>query len=191
VNPQRDMPEEAFRVHGLSFEFLSQQPLFTNVVDKLLIFLSDSPLVIHNAEFDMRFLNAELGAAGRARLPLERAIDTLAMARRKHPGASNSLDALCARYRIDSSRRVKHGALLDAQILAEVYGELKGGRQSALSLTEEIRGAKQTLAVYSFSRVERALTLLIDANEIDAHRRFLDGLGPAALWRSFMPQAQT
>ena len=188
LNPQRDMPDEAFRVHGLSREFLSQHPCFVDVVEDFLTFLADSTLVIHNAEFDMRFLNAELEASGRARLPAERAIDTLAMARRKHPGASNSLDALCARYKIDASKRVKHGALVDAQILADVYAELIGGRQSALLLIEEARDMAHGLTnVLGSGRDQRTFAELIQAGELAAHRLFVEGLGPSALWRTFLP----
>ena len=134
VNPEREMPEEAFAVHGLSAAFLAEKPLFAEIVDELLEFLGDSPLVIHNAGFDMAFLNAELTRAGREPLPTSRAIDTLLLARQRFPGAPVSLDALCRRYGIDNSRRALHGALLDSQLLAEVYLQLLGGRQTALDL---------------------------------------------------------
>jgi len=160
LDPQRDMPDEAFRVHGLSAEFLTGKPLFAEVVDDLLRFVGDDRLVIHNAEFDMRFLNAELQKAGRPRLPAERAIDTLALARRKHPGSSNSLDALCARYRIDASRRVKHSVLLEA---AEA---------------QPIAASKQALR-------NAPLLHLIEACELDAHRRFVEAMGKSAIWQFF------
>ena len=134
INPERDVPEDAYRVHGHSTQFLKDKPVFAAVVEDFLAFVGDDPLVIHNAEFDTRFLNAELERMGRAALSAERIVDTLAIARRKHPGAANSLDALCDRYRIDRTRRVKHGALLDAEILVEVYCELSGGRQRSLGL---------------------------------------------------------
>jgi DNA polymerase-3 subunit epsilon len=134
VDPQRDMPDEAFRVHGLSREFLAQHKIFKEIAAEFLDFIEDAPLVIHNAEFDTRFLNAEFAFMNLPPLGGARIIDTLAMARRRHPGGPNSLDALCQRYAIDLSRREKHGALLDANLLAEVYAELCGGRQSALSL---------------------------------------------------------
>ena len=131
-NPERGMPAEAFAVHGLSDDFLKDKPLFAEVADDLIAFLGDAPLVIHNASFDLGFLNAELERAGRPLLGRERLVDTLLIARRKHPGGSNRLDDLCARYAIDNSRRTKHGALLDAELLAEVYVELIGARQAQL-----------------------------------------------------------
>ena len=121
INPERDMPQEAFNVHGLSEEFLSDKPVFAEIIGDFMAFIGDAPLVIHNAEFDMRFLNAEFKKLGRPLLPRERAIDTVAMARRKFPGAQANLDALCRRFEIDLSRRDKHGALLDAELLADVY----------------------------------------------------------------------
>ena len=134
VNPERDMPEGAFQVHGLSSQFLADKPKFAAVVEDLLTFLGDDKLVIHNASFDLGFLNAEFDRLGRPALPPERAIDTVALARRKYPGAPASLDALCRRFEIDNSERTKHGALLDAELLAEVYLELIGGRQPGLVL---------------------------------------------------------
>lgn len=133
-NPERDMPMEAERVHGLSAAFLATKPRFAESVDELLAFLGDSPLVAHNAGFDFGFLNNELERIGRAAINLDRMVDTVALARKKHPGAKNSLDALCTRYGIDRSHRVKHGALLDAELLAQVYVELTGGRQIGLEL---------------------------------------------------------
>jgi len=136
-NPERDMPSEAERVHGLSSAFLSSKPLFRDSVDELLEFLADSPLVAHNAGFDFGFLNAELALIGREAIAMERMVDTVAIARKRHPGAKNSLDALCTRYGIDRSHRVKHGALLDAELLAQVYIELTGGRQIGLELAAD------------------------------------------------------
>ncbi len=142
LNPDRDMPVEAERVHGLSIAFLAAKPRFAETADDLLDFLGDAPLVAHNAGFDFGFLNNELTLIGRAPISLERMVDTVAIARRKHPGAKLSLDALCTRYGIDRSHRVKHGALLDAELLAQVYVELTGGRQIGLGLTgEPSRGA--------------------------------------------------
>ncbi len=135
-NPDRDMPIEAERVHGLSAAFLATKPRFAQIADELLAFLEDAPLVAHNAGFDFGFLNNELEIAGREGISLERMVDTVAIARRKHPGAKLSLDALCARYGIDRSHRVKHGALLDAELLAQVYVELTGGRQIGLGLVD-------------------------------------------------------
>ena len=134
LNPERDVPEEAFRVHGLSAEFLADYPVFAEVVEPLLEFLGNSPLVIHNAAFDMRFLAAELARHGREPLPAGRAVDTLVLAQRRFPGSPNSLDALCRRFAVDNSGRKLHGALLDCELLAEVYLRLLGGRQTALGL---------------------------------------------------------
>ncbi|WP_394268996.1 DNA polymerase III subunit epsilon [Qipengyuania sp.] len=133
-NPQRDMPGGAEAVHGLSAAFLADKPLFRDKADELLEFIADAPLVAHNAGFDFAFLNAELGLCERTSVCLTRMIDTVALAKRRHPGAKLSLDALCTRYGIDRSHRVKHGALLDAELLAQVYVELKGGRQIGLEL---------------------------------------------------------
>ena len=139
INPERDMPAEAFAVHGLSSEFLSSKPLFTEVVEEFLEFIGDAPLVIHNASFDIGFINAELDRLKRRPISRDRLVDTLLLARRKHPGVSNRLDDLCSRYAIDNSRRTKHGALLDAELLAEVYIDLIGARQSQLILASETR----------------------------------------------------
>ena len=136
-NPDRDMPIEAERVHGLSAAFLATKPKFADNADELLEFLGDSNLVAHNAGFDFGFLNNELELIGRAPIGMDRMVDTVAIARKKHPGAKLSLDALCTRYGIDRSHRVKHGALLDAELLAQVYVELTGGRQIGLSLAAE------------------------------------------------------
>jgi DNA polymerase-3 subunit epsilon len=184
LDPQRDVPDSAYEVHGLSREFLTGKPLFEHVVEELLAFVGDAKLVIHNAEFDMRFLNSELQRAGRPTIALDRAVDTLALARRRHPGLSNSLDALCARYGIDNSRRTKHGALLDAEILAEVYAELNGGRQAALVLsTGDIRIDRQDIIV--LRQRARPLEPLISAQEMSLHSRFVEALGTNALWLSY------
>lgn len=134
LNPERDMPQEAFAVHGLSEQFLSSQPLFADIADEFIAFIGDDPLVIHNADFDMKFLNWELKLLKRPALPRDRAIDTVTMARRRFPGSPANLDALCRRFGIDNSSREKHGALLDAELLAEVYLELIGGRAPGLAL---------------------------------------------------------
>lgn len=143
LNPQRDMPAEAFAVHGLSAEFLAGHRTFAEEADGFLAFIGDSPLVIHNAPFDMGFLNAELEGLGRPPIPMARAIDTVRMARKRFPGAAASLDALCNRFGIDNSARTRHGALLDAELLAEVYLELLGGRQAGLTLQVEETAATQ------------------------------------------------
>jgi DNA polymerase-3 subunit epsilon len=134
LNPERDMPSEAEAVHGLSIQFLSDKPIFATIVEDMLAFIGDSPIVAHNASFDMNFLNAELKRVGKLPLPSERAIDTVTLARRKFPGAQASLDALCRRFQIDTSDRTKHGALLDAKLLSKVYLELVGGREPGLAL---------------------------------------------------------
>ncbi|MBI3516601.1 MAG: DNA polymerase III subunit epsilon [Proteobacteria bacterium] len=141
ANPEREMPEDAFAIHGLSDGFLSGQPTFAQIVDEVLAFVGDATLVIHNAEFDMRFLNAELARCNRPPLGADRALCTLQLARRRFPGAQASLDALCKRFNVDNSHRTKHGALLDAELLAEVYLELIGGRQHGLELSADAAAA--------------------------------------------------
>jgi DNA polymerase-3 subunit epsilon len=136
-NPERPMPSEAEAVHGLSDIFLSDKPRFADKAQELLEFIGDAPLVAHNASFDFGFLNYELDLCGRASICMSRMVDTLLLARSRHPGAKHSLDALCTRYGVDRSQRVKHGALLDAQLLAQVYIELTGGRQIGLGLVAE------------------------------------------------------
>lgn len=144
LDPERDMPAEAYQVHGLSEEFLRGKPKFASVAQDLLDFLEDAPLVIHNAAFDIRFLNAEFALVDLPEIDMSRAIDTMLMARQKFPGAPASLDALCKRFDIDLSVREKHGALLDSQLLASVYLELIGGRQADLALVSETRIATPT-----------------------------------------------
>ncbi|WP_269584871.1 DNA polymerase III subunit epsilon [Roseibium sp. Sym1] len=193
INPQRDMPEEAFRVHGLSAEFLSDKPLFEHVADEFLEFVGDATLVIHNAAFDMGFINVELERAGRRIIPNTQVLDTLDLARRKHPTGPNSLDALCSRYGIDNSKRVKHGALLDAEILAEVYLELIGGRQTALGLvTEEEQSDAGSMSfepgeLGTFNARPRPAPLkrpLLDS-ELEAHKAFIERMGEDALWGKY------
>lgn len=186
LDPERDIPEEAFRVHGISAEFLAGKPKFAEVAEALLSFLGDAPLVAHNAEFDMRFINAELAAHGFGAIGPERVIDTLTLARRRHPGAANSLDALCQRYGIDLSRRSKHGALLDAEILAEVYAELLGGRQTSLLLDP---AAMQRVLAPATQRRDsgRLLPPVLSSAELLAHAAFIDTLGAKALWRHYLP----
>ena len=146
VNPERDMPDEAFRVHGLSEAFLAKHPVFADIADGFLEFIGDADLVIHNASFDLGFINAELQRVGRASVENRRAIDTVQIARGKYPGAQASLDALCRRFEIDLSARTKHGALLDAELLADVYLELVGGRQPGFELaSQRRRSASQTV----------------------------------------------
>lgn len=183
INPQRDMPEEAFRVHGLSAEFLSDKPLFKDVVDDFLAFVGDSPLVIHNAQFDMKFINYELKQVGKGEIPMERSVDTVVIARKKFPGSPANLDALCKRFNIDLSARTKHGALLDAELLADVYLELGGGRQSKLSL----RAEHETTLVGVENAVVRteAVPMRVfqpSVEELAAHEAFVAKKLKNALW---------
>ncbi|WP_315740419.1 MULTISPECIES: DNA polymerase III subunit epsilon [unclassified Bradyrhizobium] len=187
INPERDMPAEAFAVHGLSSEFLADKPLFHEIVEEFLEFIGDAPLVIHNASFDIGFINAELDRIKRAAIPRDRLVDTLLLARRKHPGVSNRLDDLCSRYAIDNSRRTKHGALLDAELLAEVYVDLVGARQSQLILTQDsqeirIGGAGDTPRR---QREQPLLPRVTDA-EREAHRAFIATLGDKPIWMEFL-----
>jgi DNA polymerase-3 subunit epsilon len=188
LNPDRDMPAEAFAIHGLSTEFLKGHKRFIEIVDELLAFIGDAPLVIHNAGFDHAFLCAELKRAERTLIARERLVDTLLLARRKHPAGPNRLDDLCARYGIDSSRRTKHGALLDAEILAEVYVELIGARQAQLGLAE--RGERRTNgaegATVARTRPEQLAPRLSEA-ELAAHCEFVAGLGENVLWQNYRP----
>jgi DNA polymerase-3 subunit epsilon len=156
INPERDMPPGAFQVHGLSESFLKTHPPFRNVAGDFLSFIGSDPLVIHNAKFDMRFLNAELSSHGLDPLPMERAIDTVSLARRKFPGGRASLDALCQRFGIDLSGRKKHGALLDAELLANVYLELMGGRQPGFGLDAE-RSEKTRDCAFGENAVQRTI----------------------------------
>ena len=178
-NPQRDMPAGAEAVHGLSATFLADKPLFRDQADELLAFLGDAPLVAHNAGFDFGFLNAELAACGLEAICLTRMVDTVQIARRRHPGAKLSLDALCSRYGIDRSHRVKHGALLDAELLAQVYIELTGGRQIGLELAADIGGAASPdVAERAVVRRARrpARPHAASAEEIARHRAFLESI---------------
>jgi DNA polymerase-3 subunit epsilon len=185
LNPERDVPAEAFKVHGLSLDFLKDKPLFRDVADEFLDFVADATLIAHNASFDYGFLCAELDLCKRATLPRDRVIDTIALARRRHSAGPYSLDALCARYGIDNSRRTKHGALLDAEILAEVYLELIGARQASLVLIETAASA----SVRDRTAAQRPIALAPRLTEADiaAHRDFVATLGDEPLWRSYLP----
>ena len=174
LNPERDMPAEAEAVHGLSAAFLADKPLFSSLADELLGFVGDSPIIAHNANFDLNFINAELRRAGRGPLPSERAIDTVVLARRKFPGAQASLDALCRRFQIDLSERGKHGALLDAKLLAKVYLELIGGREPGLALANAEVAVTVTEVVTRTSREARPHEA--SAEELAAHAAFLGKL---------------
>ena len=175
INPERDMPEEAFNVHGLSEQFLSDKPVFAEVVEDFLAFIGDSPLVIHNAEFDMKFLNAELKKVGRPLLGRDRAVDTVTMARRKFPGAQANLDALCRRFEIDLSRRDKHGALLDAELLADVYLQLRGGAQPGLELAGDTsQSGRDSVVIERQARAPRPHAP--SAEELVAHATLVESL---------------
>ena len=188
INPQRDMPAEAFAVHGLSTEFLTTKPLFAEVADEFLEFIGEAPLVIHNASFDISFINAELERIQRPVIARERLVDTLLLARRKHPGVSNRLDDLCSRYAIDNSRRTRHGALLDAELLAEVYIDLIGARQSQLILAAESRDARVGGYGGEMPRRQREVPLAARVTEEDraAHRQFVLTLGDRPIWNDFL-----
>ncbi|MCB9944205.1 MAG: DNA polymerase III subunit epsilon [Geminicoccaceae bacterium] len=173
INPERSMPEEAFKVHGLGDEFLADKPVFASIVDAFVEFVGDVPLVIHNARFDMRFINAELKWAGRRLIPGDRAVDTLGMAQQRFPGQQNSLDALCRRFGVDGSRRVLHGALLDCELLAEVYLHLRGGRQTGLDLVASSVGAGRKGGAIADRPVRPARSFPASEAELAAHRAFV------------------
>ena len=180
INPERDMPDEAARIHGLTNEFLADKPVFSSVVDLFLEFIGDAPLVIHNAPFDMGFLNMELTRHGFKNLPMSRAVDTLPMARRKFPGAPASLDALCKRFGVDNSARDYHGALLDAELLAEVYLELCGGRQPDLDMAQKTVEAESTDVPVNRT-FHKPRSFAPTQEELDAHEAFM-GKIKHALW---------
>lgn len=184
INPERDMPEGAFRIHGLSAEYLRDYPTFSEIYGAFIDFIGAANLVAHNADFDMKFINWELSQVGHAKISPARAVDTLAMARKKYPGANNTLDALCKRFDIDNSNRIRHGALLDAELLAEVYLELKGGRQRGFELVVDNSRPEAVSAQTALSqknirppRPHRAT----DA-ELERHKAFITGMGDKSLW---------
>ena len=186
LNPEKKMPQEAFAVHGLSDDFLKGKPFFRQIMENLTTFIGESKMIIHNAAFDMKFLNAELLKAGGRLYPLDQAIDTLMIARKKFPGAQNSLDALCRRFSIDNSVREKHGALLDSELLSDVYLELIGGRQPDLILEPQPRD-------FNLSRIDKErglqrkrdtqLNTLITKEEELAHNEFVEALGDYSIWK--------
>jgi DNA polymerase III subunit epsilon len=184
VHPEREIPEDALRVHGISLDDLADAPAFADIIEDFMEFIGDAPLIIHNAEFDLRFLNAELTRAGREPLPFSRGVDTIAIAKRRFPGARYSLDELCRRFNIDLSVREKHGALIDAGLLAEVYLELIGGRQTRLHLAPA-DSARVDVTVVRVAR-PRPIPLadLVSAAERESHARFIAAeLGNDAIWR--------
>jgi DNA polymerase III subunit epsilon len=182
-NPQRSMPKEAFAVHGLSSEFLADKPLFANLAKDFLDFIGEDTLVIHNASFDVGFLNNELAMVNLPIIRMDRVVDTLAQARRKHPGAPNNLDALCRRYNIDASARTVHGALVDTELLADVYIALIGGQQAQLDLNPDSgRGGAANAP-----RARRPVPLpeRITPEELEAHRAFVNSLGDNRVWAKY------
>ena len=191
MNPEREMAAEAFAVHGLSTEFLADKPFFHEVVEEFLAFIGDAPLVIHNASFDISFINAELDRIKRSAIPRDRLVDTLLLARRKHPGVSNRLDDLCSRYAIDNSHRTMHGALLDAELLAEVYVDLIGARQSQLILASENTEIRVGTAGER-PRRQRLVPLVVRVSDADreAHRAFVATLGEKPIWMEYLPAVQ-
>jgi DNA polymerase III subunit epsilon len=185
INPERSMPKDAFDVHGLGDKFLSDKPLFKDIAGDFIKFIGDTKLVIHNASFDMKFLNAELEWVNRPKLPMDQAIDTLEIARRKFPGAQNSLDALCRRFAVDNTEREKHGALLDSELLAKVYLELVGGRQPDLVLAAG-QQAQNTNAIVSenWKPAPRPNKLppRLTEQEAERHKDFIKTLGESPHW---------
>ena len=178
-NPERDMPAAAEAVHGLSISFLETKPLFSAQVDELIAFLGDAPLVAHNAGFDFGFLNNELKLIGREPINMDRMVDTVAIARKRHPGAKVSLDALCTRYGVDRSHRVKHGALLDAELLAQVYVELMGGRQIGLELAadsqcDRVAALDSTRPTKASGPRREARPHAVSDAELARHKKFLE-----------------
>lgn len=184
INPERSMPQDAFEVHGLGDDFLRDKPVFKDIAQDFVNFVGDAKLVIHNAAFDMKFLNAELSWIGFKTIPWEQAVDTLEIARRKFPGSPASLDALCRRYGIDNSSRTLHGALLDSEILAEVYLELIGGRQPdfALASTQVSSRPEQATESWRPSARPSPLSSRLSEDERNAHDGFIASMGEKSIW---------
>jgi DNA polymerase III subunit epsilon len=186
INPERDMPLEAFNVHGLSSDFLKDQPLFSEIAEELWDFLNGAQLVAHNASFDMGFINAEFARVKKPQIGMDNVIDTVMLARRKFPGARVSLDMLCDRFGIDRSRRTKHGALLDAEILAEVYSELLGGKQTTLGLDPSRQSSGTIIVAEPIQVRPTPMEPLLSEAEIAAHREFVGSMGADALWNKYI-----
>lgn len=188
INPERDVPAEAEAVHGLSTAFLADKPLFSSVAQDFLDFIGNDVLVIHNASFDVGFLNMELGRVGKPKISHDRVVDTLALSRRKHPGGVHNLDALCKRYGIDNSKRTKHGALMDSLLLAEVYVELLGERQANLELGRISTGVLNAAGGGPVVAAQRPgpLPSRLTAEDLAAHRAFVEKLGETALWKRYL-----
>ncbi|MFQ6550830.1 DNA polymerase III subunit epsilon [Aestuariibius insulae] len=183
INPERSMPRDAFEVHGLGDEFLKDKPVFADVAAAFVDFVGHDKLIIHNAAFDMKFLNAELGWLNLPLLPIDQAIDTLAIARRRFPGAPASLDALCRRFGIDNSSRTLHGALLDSEILAEVYLELIGGKQPGLILSSDNKKTEKAVDnTWRATPRQKQLPPRLTEEEEASHRSFVEQMGSNSLW---------
>lgn len=184
INPERDVPRSAVEVHGLSTEFLADKPVFAEVVDEFEEFIGDSTLVIHNASFDVGFINAEFARIPKPEITMDRVVDTLGLARRKHPAGPNNLDALCKRYGIDNSNREKHGALLDSELLAKVYLELIGGYQAHLGLEREDGPELNVSGGISSQTICRPKPIAsrLSSEEREAHEAFIKDLGGDVLW---------
>lgn len=196
INPEREVPAEAEKVHGLSTQFLLDKPLFAIVAREFLDFIADDPLVIHNAAFDVGFLNAELDRLKLGPITMDRVVDTLQLARRKHPAGPNTLDALCKRYGIDNSNRIKHGALLDSLLLADVYIELLGERQATLVLADasERQSAERRTRRGPQTTAQRVTPLptRITPEHKAAHRAFVETLGAGnPIWLKYLPEKNT
>ena len=186
INPERPCSRGAFEVHGLSDEFLAKQPVFSAIVEDFCDFVGDARLVIHNASFDVAFLNAEFRRCGKPAIEQHTVVDTLALARRKHTGASNSLDALCQRYGIDNAKRTKHGALLDSELLSEVYIELMGGKQADLALAAVTVTSIVATDGGAVIRAPRPFVSRLTDEERAAHLAFIATLGEKAIWRNYV-----
>jgi DNA polymerase-3 subunit epsilon len=187
-NPQRDVPKASTDIHGLTAQFLADKPLIGDVVHEIAELLAGARLIIHNAPFDMGFLNHEFGRLGLPPLSMENVTDTLALARRKHPGSPNNLDALCRRYGIDNSTRTKHGALLDSELLADVYLRLIGAEQAGLNLTSrDGAGAVEAMTVVQVR--PKPLPPLLSAEEVGAHAAFVASMGEKAIWNRYLRKA--
>lgn len=174
INPERNMPDEAYRIHGIAGEFLKDKPLFMDISDKFLAFIEDSPLVIHNAPFDLKFLNHELLVVNNSLIESERAIDTLIMARKTFPGMKVNLDALCERFNIDNSHRRLHGAFKDATLLAHIYVELLGGRQAKLDFSPSERLVSNDIKKYKINAQKKSLVIHPTQEEKNLHKLFLE-----------------
>jgi DNA polymerase III subunit epsilon len=186
LNPEREIPAEAFAVHGLSYEFLKTKPVFAEIAHDLLGFIGEAPLVAHNAAFDLGFLNAELDRVAHPPVARDRLIDTLVLARRKYPGGANRLDDLCGRFGIDLSRRTKHGALLDAELLAEVYLELIDARQAQLGLVAASAGNGAAMEPGAVRPRPHPLPPRFSLSDREAHRAFVAQLGASAIWNDYL-----